>query len=192
MAPSPFTELTPLQQAQLLKLARQAVDAWVKDGDRLVIDYSQVDASLSKPGASFVSLHARGKLRGCIGTLIARQPLAADVAEHARAAASQDYRFSPVRPDELADIHIEISVLSAPVLLSVADEAELVQKLEPGVDGLVLDDGHRSATFLPLVWRQLPEPVQFVRYLKRKAGWPDNYWSADIRVQRYRSQSFHE
>lgn len=191
MAPLPFTELSRAQQAQLLTLARRSMEAWVSRRADWPLG-RDLDPHLLQPGASFVSLHAGGKLRGCLGSLVARQPLAVDVGEHARAVASEDYRFAPVQPEELADIEIEISVLTQPESMTVTGEADLLQQLRPGVDGLVLDDGRRRVTFLPLVWTQLPDPALFVRQLKRKAGWSENYWTDEIRVQRYLSLSFHE
>ena len=81
-------------------------------------------------------------------------------------------------------------MLSAPEPLFVANEAELLAVLRPGIDGLVLQAGAKRSTFLPAVWEQLPTPADFVRHLKLKAGWPPNFWPADLRVWRYTTESF--
>jgi AmmeMemoRadiSam system protein A len=143
---------------------------------------------LRQPGASFVTLTKNGELRGCIGSLQAHRPLAEDVAANALASALRDPRFPPVLPRELPDIRIEISVLSAPVDFPVKDEADLLQKLQPGVHGLIIEDGMHRATFLPAVWEQLPAPRDFLAHLKHKAGLPLHHWSPTLKCQVYTAQ----
>jgi AmmeMemoRadiSam system protein A len=135
--------------------------------------------------ACFVTLWKDGELRGCIGSLRAERPLAEEVAQRAVDAAFHDPRFPPLRPEELDQVDIEISVLQPPEPLEVMDEADLLRKLRPGVDGLILADGSHRATFLPSVWEQLPAPRDFVRQLKRKAGLSADHWSATLRFERY-------
>lgn len=147
-------------------------------------------ARLRELRAAFVTLHHAGELRGCIGTLEARDPLVLEVADKAFAAAFRDPRFIPLAADELDSLEISISVLSPPRPLPVASEAELLEQLRPGVDGLILSDGLRRATFLPSVWEQLPDPADFLAQLKRKAGLPVQHWSADLRLERYGSEAF--
>lgn len=132
---------------------------------------------LDEPGASFVTLTKHGSLRGCIGTLEAYRPLGRDVAGHAVDAAVRDPRFWPVTADEYPELDIEVSVLSEPEPMPVADRAGLERMLRPGVDGLVLADrgGRHRATFLPQVWDELPEPHDFVAHLLAKAGLPASY-----------------
>ena len=115
------------------------------------------------PGASFVTLHRRGELRGCIGSLEPHRPLAEDVAGNARAAAYLDPRFAAVAREELPELELEISVLSPLAPLPAASESELVASLRPGVDGLVLVEGARRATFLPAVWRSAPRAAPVPR-----------------------------
>ncbi|HSN44676.1 MAG TPA: AmmeMemoRadiSam system protein A [Propionibacteriaceae bacterium] len=140
---------------------------------------------LAEPGAVFVTLSQGGRLRGCIGSLEAHRSLASDVAHNARAAAFSDPRFPPLTADELPRTRIEVSVLSAPEPLPASTETELLARLRPGVDGLILSWGGHRGTFLPQVWEQLPEPRDFWTHLKRKAGLPLSFWSPDALIQRY-------
>ena len=134
-----------------------------------------------------MTLHLSGGLRGCIGSLEPRGTLYAEVISCARAAATRDPRFDPVLPEELAGIDFEVSVLSPLEPLPVRDEGEAVARLRPGVDGLVLMAGGRSATFIPAMWEQLPSPVEFLRQLRRKAGLPEA-WTPGTRLQRFTAE----
>ena len=122
----------------------------------------------------------------------ARQPLAADVAHSAFQAAFRDRRFEPVRRDEFEGIHLEVSVLSPMKPIEVSDERALLRELEPGVDGLVIAEGWRRATFLPKVWETLPDPQQFLAQLKAKCGLPQDYWSERLEFLRYRTTTYAE
>ena len=93
---------------------------------------------------------------------------------------------------DLEGLHIEISVLTPAPPLSFGSEQELAAMIEPGRDGLILEEGFARGTFLPSVWESLPKPVDFLRHLKRKAGLPEDYWSDRLRVSRYRTESFGE
>lgn len=124
-------------------------------------------AWLAQPGATFVTLMREGALRGCVGTLEAWRPLGEDVVANARAAALHDWRFEPLRSHDLDGVQIEISLLSVPE--SLPDASTLLDDLRPGVDGLTVRHSQGSGTFLPQVWTQLPEPVEFVCQLLRKA-----------------------
>lgn len=149
-------------------------------------------AALAKPGATFVTLTQGGELRGCIGTLQAHRSLAADVEHNAIAAAFHDPRFRPLAVDEYALTRIEVSLLSAPVPFAVDDETDLLARLEPGVDGVILSWRARRATFLPQVWDALSEPRDFIEQLKRKAGLPPDFWADDLRIERYTVEKFKE
>lgn len=147
---------------------------------------------LAAQGASFVTLMKQGELRGCIGTLEAHRPLLEDVRKNARAAAFEDPRFFPLRREEFADIRVEVSLLSVPEPLAVETEAEALARLRPHLDGVVLEYGWRRATFLPQVWEQLPEPREFLRQLKRKAGLPADFWADNLLLSRYDVQKWKE
>ncbi|MCG6862053.1 MAG: AmmeMemoRadiSam system protein A [Chromatiaceae bacterium] len=180
------------QRHRLLRLARQSIEHGLEKGRPVAVDLSDYPTALTEEGAAFVTLHTRGALRGCIGHLEAIQPLVQDVAENAFAAAFRDPRFPPLVHAELAYLVIEISVLSPSQPLSFASEEELLRIIEPGRDGLILEDGAARGTFLPTVWESLPEPRDFLRHLKQKAGLRPDHWSHQIRVRRYRTESFSE
>jgi len=187
------TPITHEHRGMLLTLARDSIREGFETGRALTVEPAQWPEVLQRNGASFVTLkRPDDSLRGCIGTLEARQPLVTDVAEHAHAAAFRDPRFQPLAAHELEEVHLELSILSRPEPLPVASEAELLAALQPGEDGLILEDGVHRGTFLPAVWESLPEPVDFVRQLKRKAGLPSDYWSPSLTIKRYRTESFGE
>jgi len=93
------------------------------------------------------------------------------------AAALRDPRFAPLNAEELDITRIEISLLSASVVMDIRDEADALAQLRPGVDGVILEYGRHCSTFLPQVWEQLPQPRQFMTHLKRKAGLSDDFWA---------------
>jgi len=140
--------------------------------------------------ATFTTLTLEGELRGCRGTIEPRRALVEDVWGNAWASAYDDPRFAPVTADEIPRLAVAISVLSPLEAIPAGSEEELIEALEPGVDGLLLSRGSARATFLPAVWRQLPDPRDFVAQLKHKAGWPGSFWSADLKAYRYRAETF--
>jgi AmmeMemoRadiSam system protein A len=146
-----------------------------------------------EPGASFVTLTKNGRLRGCVGSLTARRPLLEDVRANAAATATLDRRFPPMTPDELPAVVIAVSVLSAPRPLPASSLDEAYAALRPGVDGVILEIGtsHR-ATFLPRVWEDLPDPVQFLQHLWLKAGVAPGVWHEGTTLQTYPTRSWHE
>jgi AmmeMemoRadiSam system protein A len=177
----------------LLSLARQSLTTAVTKGQAPPFELHSLSPTLQNPGASFVTLTRRGSLRGCIGAIEAYQPLALDVYEHAAAAALNDFRFPPVTPEELPEIEIEISYLTPPQPLAYSDTHDLLAKLRPGMDGVVLRDGWRRATFLPQVWEKLPDPAQFLDHLCSKMGAaPDTWRHKKLDVLVYQVEEFHE
>ena len=176
---------------ELLVLARAAIDQHF-GGDRP----PRFDtAALLQPGACFVTLTKKGQLRGCIGSLEAWRPLAADVCENAVAAAFRDPRFPPLTADELSDTRVEVSLLTAPEAMTFSSEADALAQMRPEVDGIILECDGRRATFLPQVWEQLPEPWQFMTQLKLKAGLPADFWShgdSIVKLWRYGVEKWKE
>jgi MEMO1 family protein len=146
--------------------------------------------ALDSPGATFVTLHLDGELRGCVGGLSAERPLADDVRMHALAAAFRDPRFEPLAVEEFAELDIEVSLLEPAQPVAARTEAEAHQALQPGIDGVLLEWRGRSATFLPQVWQQLPLPAEFLGALKRKAGLAADFWHHELRLSRYRVRKF--
>jgi AmmeMemoRadiSam system protein A len=188
----PSQNLNETQQRALLDIARRSIEFGLQSGRALPVDAADFDKVLRSDAASFVTIHERGELRGCIGALKAYQPLVADVAEHAYAAAFTDPRFPPVAEAELARLEISISVLGEPEPMHFTSEADLLHQLRPGQDGLILEDGRHRGTFLPSVWESLPEPRDFWRHLKLKASLPADHWSDTLKVSRYTTFSFAE
>lgn len=173
----------PLQEAggTLLRLARSAIEG------RLFGTTASLDAPwLAQAGASFVTLMRDGALRGCIGSLQAARPLGVDVPENALGAAFRDPRFSPLSAAEWPGCRVEVSLLSTPKALRFADEADLLEQLVAGEDGVILEADGRRATFLPQVWEGLPDKRRFLRELARKAGLPSDIRLGRCRVSRYR------
>ncbi len=148
---------------------------------------------LSETKGCFVTLTEKGVLRGCIGHILPQEALCQAVADNARNAATRDPRFQPVRPDELNQIKIEISVLTEPRPLNFHSPEDLLDKLEPGEDGVVLQIGPRVATFLPQVWEQLPDKVEFLDHLAQKAGCAPGDWrGSHVSVSIYNVEAFQE
>ncbi len=168
--------LTQEERAFLLSLARGSIEKAVIGENLPAWSEKELTQALKDPGASFVTLTKQGQLRGCIGSLEAHQSLVKDVQEHAVQAALEDYRFPPVNSAELAQLHIEISRLTPPEPLNYSNPEELPGLLKPEVDGVILKDGFRRATFLPQVWRQLPDAEEFLSHLCMKMGAPADQW----------------
>ncbi|OSM05092.1 AmmeMemoRadiSam system protein A [Magnetofaba australis] len=147
---------------------------------------------LAEPGACFITLTKQGALRGCIGSLVAHRDLAADLIANAEAAAFRDPRFPPVNFEELAQIRVEVSLLSAPQPLPYDSADDLLCKLEPNVHGVILSVGGSRATFLPQVWEQLPSPTEFLSHLCRKAGLAGDCWRHGPQIQLYTVEKYKE
>lgn len=169
----------------LLHLAAASIQHGLECARPLPVHPGDYPPALREKGASFVTLKRQGKLRGCIGTSLAHQPLVADVAEHAFAAAFRDPRFPPLDSGEIGDLALSVSILSHPSPLQFADERDLLDQLRPGIDGLVIEDAGRKALFLPAVWETLPDPVVFVGHLKIKAGLRAEHWSGGFKAWRF-------
>lgn len=185
--------LSQQEKQILLGLAREAIQHAVNRRSLPPLDLDNLPPRLQGLGAAFVTLTKEGELRGCIGTLEAYQPLAEDVREHAAAAALEDFRFPPVRPAEVEQLEIEISRLTEPQPLEYDSPLDLVHKLRPGIDGVVLKDGFRRATFLPQVWEKLPDPVLFLDQLCLKMGSQKSAWrTRKLEVLTYQVEEFHE
>jgi uncharacterized protein len=186
----PSNEYSPEERSLLLDVARRSIQHGLKQGGALIVDLDDYPEHLTQERACFVTLNRMGQLRGCIGTLEAYQPLISDVAEHAWAAAFRDPRFPSLQNNEFADLEIHISILSQPEPMSFKDEADLIEQIRPGIDGLIMEDSGRKGTFLPSVWEQLGDRKEFLAHLKQKAGLPVSHWSDTLRMWRYTTESF--
>jgi AmmeMemoRadiSam system protein A len=185
--------LTSEEKQVLLRLARSAVERAAHGEEPPPINPDVLTPHLREPAASFVTLTINGDLRGCIGALEPSMPLIEDVRDHAAAAALDDPRFMPVRPDELERIDIEVSRLTVPGVLDYADSADLLARLRPGIDGVILREGRRRATFLPQVWEKLPDKAAFLDQLCAKMGVATDSWrQRHLEVLTYQVEEFHE
>ena len=180
----PDTELGNI----LLERARQAIEVELGTRGGAPRD----DPALERRGATFVTLTVKGELRGCMGSVRAHRSLREDVAANAVAAATRDPRFTPVTPDELKDVRVEVSLLSEPKFLDFSNEEQLLTQVRPGVDGLMLFAGCRSATFLPQVWEKLPDPALFLAGLKQKAGLSPDRPAENLMAATYTVQKWEE
>ena len=174
-APAP-ENLSASERKFLLDLARKTLVSVTAGGSVSDVAEKDVPPKLAERQACFVTLTKDGALRGCIGHLMAMEPLHRAVAENALNAALRDPRFPPVQASELDKIKIEISVLTAPQPLVFSSPDDLLSKLHPNEDGVLLHIGPRTATFLPQVWAQIPDKVNFLEQLSQKAGGERSDW----------------
>ena len=184
----PETAYSKIDHETLLQIAHDAISHGLRHGGPADVAPEAYPKSLQAQAASFVTLKCAGLLRGCIGTLQAVRPLVTDVNKNAYAAAFHDPRFLPLSDRELTDLQISISVLTTPEAMSFRSQQDLLEQLQAGVDGLILEEGAERGTFLPTVWESLPDPGEFLRQLKVKAGLHPDYWSATLRIYRYRTE----
>ena len=177
----------------LVRLARTAIECALAGSGRPDPEGDSPEALwLTEPGATFVTLKLDGRLRGCIGSLQATRSLREDVVDNAVAAAFEDSRFPALAVDEFEGLTVEVSVLSQPEPIECGTETELLARLRPGIDGLVLEYGHHRATYLPQVWESLPKPEAFLRSLKLKARLDGDFWSDEMRFSRYTVEKHQE
>ncbi len=180
--------LTKDELTQLVDVAEQAIHLAVARDRRWVPNAADYPPPLRAPGAAFVTLRRHGRLLGCIGTLAPTESLVVTVADRARAAAFDDPRFPGITRDDLPELEVSVSVLSRPEPLAATGYLDLLERVRPGVDGLLVESGWHRATLLPSVWEDLTDPVEFVGALWRKAGMEPGAWPHDIHVQRYTAQ----
>lgn len=186
-------QYTPEEQTQLLGIARSTLERLTADGIRLRLDLETLPPRLREKRACFVTLNSHGELRGCTGTLVARRPLADEVSVTAVQTALDDPRFPPVVASEVPQIVIEISVLTPPVPLNYDGPDDLLLRLRPGIDGVLLQLGPYRSTFLPQVWERIPDPVEFLTMLSRKMGLPADTWRhPKLHVETYQTFVFEE
>jgi len=180
------------ERRALLSLARRALEQVVSEGTLPDVP-ADFPAKLRQPRGCFVTLEKNHELRGCIGHIFPKEALAQAVVDNARNAALRDTRFAAVTPAELGAIEIEISVLTTPVPLAHDGPAELLARLRPNVDGVVLEIGGHRSTFLPQVWEKLPDKVAFLDHLSAKGGSEPSAWrGAGVSVQTYQAEAFTE
>jgi AmmeMemoRadiSam system protein A len=184
--------LSTQDRKALLRLARSAIEAKLVKGARAQAPEAPSRALTQQRGC-FVTLQKRGQLRGCIGTIEPCSSLAECVEKNAQNAAFHDPRFRPLTAEELSEIEIEVSVLSVPERMHFKDGQDLKGKLEPNVHGVILSRGLNRSTFLPQVWKQLPDKEQFLEHLCIKGGMPSKAWQdPETKVEVYQAEAFGE
>ncbi len=179
----------------LLKLARESIQ---QEFDKHDDDFSSIipeacQSVFKQNRGVFVSLHQNGELKGCIGTIEPVKSIFEGVIDNAKHAAFHDTRFKSLSFNELKDTKIEVSILTRPEKVEYKDGVDLIRKIRPGLDGVIIKKGSYSATFLPQVWKQLKKPESFLRQLCLKAGLPPDEWkTGSLVVSTYQVQLFEE
>lgn len=178
----------------LLELARNTIaDKLSRKGGGAEPDPRLPADLLARKSGVFVTLHKSGRLRGCIGNIEPKLSLLEGIQSNARHAAFHDSRFQPVTAGEFGDIDIEISVLTPPKKMDYTDVRDMMARLTPQKDGVIVEKSRRRATFLPQVWEQLPSPEAFLTQLCQKAGLHGNEWeTGELTLYTYQVQSFAE
>ncbi len=189
--------LSEAQGQLLVRLARQTLmerlGKQIRQADIDSLNTALKDSCFKSSCGTFVTLKINEQLRGCIGNLTSDTPLASGVRRNAINAAFHDPRFAPLSTSELDQVEIEISILSEPQPLKYRDGDDLIKKLRPHIDGVIIRKGHASATFLPQVWEQLPLPQDFLAHLCMKAGLAADSWqNPELEISIYQVQYFEE
>jgi AmmeMemoRadiSam system protein A len=189
-------QLTEKQGQLLVRLARETIAKRLgitAAGGRSLSATDLAEPVFQEKRGTFVTLKIKKQLRGCIGCLTPSETILAGIKRNAVNAAFNDPRFPPLTAVELEEAEIEISILTKPRKLEYSDGNDLVKKLRPDIDGVIISQGVARATFLPQVWEQLPRPEDFLAQLCCKACLPSDAWrQGDLEVSIYQVQYFHE
>ncbi len=181
-----------VQHDLLIRIARRSIEHGLEDSCPLQVDVAGFPPSLQEYRPCFVTLKIKAQLRGCMGDLDAKRPLVGNIAANAYAAAFKDPRFPPLIREEYPEITLHISILSPATVIDFSSEEDLLCQLRPGIDGLIIESTGHRATFLPAVWGSLPNPREFLRHLKHKAGLPEPHETIELKAWRYTAESFSE
>lgn len=186
-------KLTEEEGKYLLSVARQTIEERLTGQEGQGQPETFQSPKFSENRGTFVTLTENGALRGCIGHIIPQESMIEGIRENAINAAFKDPRFPPLSEAEWKRVQVEISILTDPTPLVYTDTVDLLNKLRPGVDGLIIKKGFNQATFLPQVWEQLPDRKEFLRHLCLKAGLDRDAWKHDkLEVFVYQAQAFEE
>ena len=185
--------LTEEEGRYLLSVARKKIEQDLFNSQDQSQPDSDVSSKFSKRQGTFVTLTIDGGLRGCIGHIIPQESMIEGIRINALNAAFRDPRFRPLSRKEWPKVKIEISILTDPKPLSYSDADDLLNKLRPDVDGVIIKMGFNQATFLPQVWEQLPNKAEFLTHLCLKAGLDGDAWKKEgLEVSVYQVQAFEE
>lgn len=179
-------------QIFLLNLARNSIEQYLKNQERIFVDENKVDKELKSKQGTFVTLTIGKKLRGCIGHILPVQPIYKDIISNAISAAFEDSRFLPINEHELNKIKIEISVLSPLKPIEYKNADDLLKKINNKM-GIYITRECSSAVFLPQVWEELPQKELFLSHLCLKAGLIPDFWQTEkLDVDFFEVQKFGE
>ena len=185
--------LTEEEGKYLLSVARKTIDQALSGKEGPEKEDSDTSPLFGVQRGTFVTLTTGGNLRGCIGHIIPQEALIEGIRINAINAAFKDPRFRPLSKNEWKRVRIEISILTEPKPLSYSDGDDLLKKLRPGIDGVIIKKGYHQSTFLPQVWDQLPLKEEFLNHLCLKAGLDGDEWKKGrIEVSTYQAQAFEE
>ena len=177
-------------QRELLRIAKQSLIEGVQHGCQSNIDPNSFSESLQKNVATFVTLHIKGNLRGCTGSIAANRSIAEDVAASAFTAGFKDPRFEPLTEMELGQLDISISALSPFETMSFVDQADVLRQMKPHAHGYLLKFADKRGLLLPSVWKSISDKAEFLKQLKHKAGLKSDFWDPGIQIQRFSATSF--
>jgi AmmeMemoRadiSam system protein A len=184
-------DLTKSEKDFCIKLARESIEFSLKNEGVLKLsehEHNLLPEKLLEKKACFVTLTINKKLKGCIGHLVAFQPLYKDIIENAYSAAFSDPRFETLTENEFDSVKVEVSILTDPIDLEYSDSNDLLKKIVMCNDGLIISKGYNSATFLPSVWEEINSKEEFLSHLCLKAGLLPNEWKlGNLKVKRYYS-----
>jgi len=186
--------LTEKQGKVLVRLARGTIAARLGlAGAGNIPEDDLADPIFQEKRGTFVCLKIRKQLRGCMGCLTPSETILEGIQRNAINSAFNDPRFPALTEAELEEAEIEISILTNPQKLEYTDGEDLLKKLRPNIDGVIISKGACRATFLPQVWEQLPRAEDFLSHLCRKACLvPDEWRRGQLEVSIYQVQYFHE
>jgi len=188
-----MSALTEEDKRNLLKLARSVILSKLTKDSAQIERPDKISPAMREKRGCFVTLHKKGALRGCIGTIEPVKSLISCVEDNAVSSAFNDPRFPPLSKDEFAYLDIEISVLTVPKPLEYEDSEDLKKKLKPGVHGVILSNGWHRSTFLPQVWKQLPDTELFLEHLCQKGRLKRTCWKdKDTTIEVYEVEYFSE
>jgi len=186
-------KLTDQEGKYLLDVARRTIQEELFEDKAAARGDEQASPKFSERRGTFVTLTINGNLRGCIGHIIPQETLLQGIKENAINAAFKDPRFNPLSQKEWKDVKVEISILTDPRPLEYSDGDDLLKKIRPNIDGVIIKKGYYQATFLPQVWEQLPDKKEFFTHLCLKAGMDGNEWKKGrLEVYTYQVQAFEE
>ncbi|MEM5843973.1 MAG: AmmeMemoRadiSam system protein A [Candidatus Aenigmatarchaeota archaeon] len=177
----------------LVKLARRSVEKFFEKNKLEIEETEEKDFKERRGVFVTIETYPENDLRGCVGFPLPYFSLYEAVQRAAISSAFEDYRFEPLRKEELKKVVFEVSILTKPQLIKVRKAEEYLEKIEEGKDGLILEYGGFSALYLPQVWEIIPEKEKFLESLCLKAGLNANAWKEKgAKIFRFRVEAFKE